>query len=257
MGSKIDMTGWKMWEHGVPDSYWEVLTEDKNNKKLIHWICKCRCGIIKSVSGNNLRSGISKSCGCKPKIKIDMTGWRMSEHGIPDSKITVIGLSNERTQTKENKILWKCKCDCGNELLAESDNLREGVTKSCGCLATEILQKRNMSHLENQIVGFQTDTILVLEDLGLRKQRSRNQQERWVKCRCLLCKNIFESSWNNIQSRNTKSCGCLMSKGEQIIKTILEKNNINYLQQYSFDDLTGKNNCKLRFDFAIFTNDNN
>ena len=29
MGSKIDMTGWKMWEHGVPESHWEIIEEDK------------------------------------------------------------------------------------------------------------------------------------------------------------------------------------------------------------------------------------
>ena len=27
MGKKIDMTGWKMWEHGVPDSQITVLEE--------------------------------------------------------------------------------------------------------------------------------------------------------------------------------------------------------------------------------------
>lgn len=38
------------------------------NRKLM-WICKCDCGnITKPIVGSNLRSGVSKSCGC---LKID------------------------------------------------------------------------------------------------------------------------------------------------------------------------------------------
>lgn len=33
----------------------------------IHWKCKCDCGNEKIVSGVNLRSGNTKSCGCLAK----------------------------------------------------------------------------------------------------------------------------------------------------------------------------------------------
>lgn len=32
---------------------------------------------------------------------------------------------------------WRCKCDCGNEKIVNGNNLRHGVTKSCGCLYKE------------------------------------------------------------------------------------------------------------------------
>lgn len=32
---------------------------------------------------------------------------------------------------------WKCKCDCGNETIVSSNNLKRGGTKSCGCLRKE------------------------------------------------------------------------------------------------------------------------
>lgn len=41
---------------------------------------------------------------------------------------------------------WKCKCDCGNEFLAYSLQLRKGVTQSCGCLVRERLIARSTKH---------------------------------------------------------------------------------------------------------------
>ena len=41
---------------------------------------------------------------------------------------------------------WLCQCDCGNETRVASGNLRYGTTKSCGCLAREMLLKRNTKH---------------------------------------------------------------------------------------------------------------
>ena len=31
------------------------------------WLCQCDCGNIKKVQGNNLKSGMTKSCGCLHK----------------------------------------------------------------------------------------------------------------------------------------------------------------------------------------------
>ena len=30
--------------------------------------------------------------------------------------------------------LWECKCDCGNIVIVDTSRLRNGHTKSCGCL---------------------------------------------------------------------------------------------------------------------------
>lgn len=42
MSRKIDMTGWIMKEHGVPDSKLVIISEDiskKSNKGEIYWNC--------------------------------------------------------------------------------------------------------------------------------------------------------------------------------------------------------------------------
>ena len=59
---------------------------------------------------------------------------------------------------------------------------------------------------------------------------------------------------SNLVTGNTMSCGCLHSVNEEKIIKILQKHNIKYKTQFSFDDLIGKQK-KLRFDFALFKED--
>lgn len=39
-------------------------------------------------------------------------------------------------------VQWKCRCDCGREITVHANNLRGGLTKSCGCLARELHTQR-------------------------------------------------------------------------------------------------------------------
>lgn len=38
---------------------------------------------------------------------------------------------------------WLCKCECGNEAIVNSQRLKSGKTKSCGCLKPKITARRN------------------------------------------------------------------------------------------------------------------
>lgn len=39
--------------------------------------------------------------------------------------------------SKSKRILWRCVCDCGRETIVQSDKLKSGHTKSCGCFLSE------------------------------------------------------------------------------------------------------------------------
>lgn len=74
MSNFIDMTGWKMWEHGVPDSRLTVKkrVEDKvapNGRRYTQWLCECNCEEHNNVIvlGSLIRIGKTKSCGCLQK----------------------------------------------------------------------------------------------------------------------------------------------------------------------------------------------
>jgi hypothetical protein len=41
---------------------------------------------------------------------------------------------------------WRCRCDCGAELVALGNNLRKGNTSSCGCFRVEIATSKATTH---------------------------------------------------------------------------------------------------------------
>jgi hypothetical protein len=37
---------------------------------------------------------------------------------------------------------WRCLCVCGNEAIVRGSSLRDGSTRSCGCLARDLREER-------------------------------------------------------------------------------------------------------------------
>lgn len=56
---------------------------------------------------------------------IDLTGHKYN-------LLTVVGRTDQKTANGQWR--WLCKCDCGNETVLNTGNIRNGLTKSCGCL---------------------------------------------------------------------------------------------------------------------------
>ena len=63
------------------------------------------------------------------------------QEGERYNKLTII---NEVDQRGGRRFL--CQCDCGEYTEVLLGNLRSGAINSCGCLATEVLVKRNYKH---------------------------------------------------------------------------------------------------------------
>ena len=76
---------------------------------------------------------------------IDMTGWIMKEHGVPESRITIVSFD----RFFNNQTYWNCLCECGNKWSCNGANVRNGTTLSCGCLHQEHLSEhaRKLGHI--------------------------------------------------------------------------------------------------------------
>lgn len=95
--------------------------------------CKCDCGKIISVTETELKYGYRKSCGCIQKERNDQFRKTHPEivPGQRYGRLTTLSLSDKRINHART---WKCKCDCGNIVLAGAYQLSRGLKKSCGCL---------------------------------------------------------------------------------------------------------------------------
>ena len=142
------------------------------------------------------------------------------------------------------KTMWYCQCECGNNIICSGSDLRTGKRTSCG--------KRCNSQIDetNNVYGF----LKVLYKDSTPATLFPDKSIHWI-CECQLCGTIKTISGRNLRNGSTKSCGCLKSTGEQYIAFYLNKLNISYKKEYSFSDLIG-NHQPLRFDFAIFDNEN-
>lgn len=90
---------------------------------------------------------------------------------------------------------WRCKCECGNEIVVNGDNLTRGNTVSCGCYQKDITSKNNKTHGK-------TNTRLYSVWRGI-KSRCHNKnvyEYRWYGARgitmCDEWKNDFDSFYN-------------------------------------------------------------
>lgn len=66
---------------------------------------------------------------------IDLTGQQFGY-------LTVIG----PPQKRDKKYYWRCLCVCGNETYVQGRKLRDGLTKSCGCMRKELISKGHTKH---------------------------------------------------------------------------------------------------------------
>ena len=113
--------------------------------------------------------------------RIDLTNQRFGN-------LTAIEIAPPFIQPSGKKVsAWKCQCDCGNIVNVRTDNLRNGHTTSCGCACGRI-----------DITGKVFGRLTVIE---------YNGDGEWL-CQC-ECGNKVSVKTYNLNSGNTKSCGCL------------------------------------------------
>lgn len=68
--------------------------------------------------------------------------------GLRFGRLEVISLCNYRN--KDGRALWKCKCDCGNEIIVSSNSLLRKNTRSCGCYKNDIIKQKAITHNDSK-----------------------------------------------------------------------------------------------------------
>jgi hypothetical protein len=138
------------------------------------------------------------------------------------------------------------KCSCGNNFETTFPTIRKSNVKGCAsCVSSYMSNKLSKSHAEF-LEDFQNKISDDYEVISTYINSKSN-----IKIKHLLCDHIYEAKAEKVLGRGTVCPYCNMSKGEEKIFMYLEKNNVEFTQQHTFEDCRNVN--KLPFDFAIFT----
>ena len=116
--------------------------------------------------------------------------------------LTVIDLDHVN---KNHATYWLCECDCGNMITVRGSNLKNGHTKSCGCIS----HGREIEDLSGRRFG----RLTVIEFDHMDKYYS----SYWV-CKCDCGNEVVVSRGNLVKSR-AKSCGCYKRDLQRELKT--------------------------------------
>ena len=216
MAQFIDLKGKQFGEMTVLEKDVEL----SQIKKRIYWKCQCSCGRVKSIRTDGLKN--IKTCG---ECKKDLTNQRFGR---------LVALEKGK-KDKSSHQYWICKCDCGNIVEVNSDNLRRGLTQSCGCLHSEITHNTVFKDITGQNFGKLTVIGYKIENANV-----------YCYCQC-ECGGKTWVAKNNLVNGHTQSCGCISgSIGELNIQKILLENNIEFYKEFIFNNLP-----KRRFDFYL------
>lgn len=130
--------------------------------------------------------------------KIDLTGYIYG-------RLTVI--TDDGSRTKTGRVLWLCECSCGNKVHVQSQNLKDGRTKSCGCLNDDKRRERF-----KDLSGTETDNFKIID-----RAYSKNQRV-WWNCICKHCGQSVILN-NNLIGHQT-SCGCRRGASKDYLDSI-------------------------------------
>ena len=224
MSKFVDLTGKQFGKLTV--LYRDESLVNSDGKHRTMWHCRCECGREKSIRMDALVGGKAKSCGM---CNNDLTGQKFG-------RLTVLyknGVDNV------GHVIWKCKCDCGNEVDVLATNLIQKYTQSCGCLHSEICSRQG-----EDLIGqkFGKLTVISLVSTSPRKYL----------CYC-ECGGQAIVQPGNLKDGHTQSCGCISSLGQEKINTYLMANNIYFKPEYSVT-IVGFDG-PARYDFALLNND--
>ncbi len=101
----------------------------------------------------------------------------------------------ERTKNQGIQPTWLCQCECGNQIVTQAGNLKNGNTKSCGCLKKETgkkIGKQNIKH-GHTLNGIRSKTYITWYNMIQR------------------CTNLNHRSYKHYGGRGIKVCEAWLS----------------------------------------------
>ena len=101
-------------------------------RKKIWLICECSCGNKIELKSKHIAWG-KQSCGCSQIPYANRVGETFS-------RLTIENCFKD----DKNKIMYCCRCVCGNEIVRIANSVVQGNITSCGCARNEVIGRRDL-----------------------------------------------------------------------------------------------------------------
>lgn len=160
-------------------------TNERYNGAIV-WRCLCDCGNEVFVESRKLSSGKVRSCGCS-EIK-----YPRNIAGIKFGMLTAIEPTEERIHG--GYVVWRCICDCGNEVMVSRNSLVQGMKRNCGC-------NRSMTDYR-EYIGRKFGLLTVIDIIR------HSKGYILFRCRC-DCGRELEVKKADVLLGRVENCGCV------------------------------------------------
>lgn len=244
-------------ESGKPIGYYNLIVvkeldaiiKSSYKERQVEVICP-KCGKIFQTS---LRRLTRKPTKDKKPVSCcqECSKKRNKKHLQEISKQNIIDMSKKKfgkltplyplKERKARSVVWHCKCDCGRYKDVSQVDLQRGHIIQCNQCSSHG-GFGSSKDITNQRFG----KLIALHPTQKRKHNS----VVWY-CKC-DCGNYCYKTVDSLSKGHSQSCGCLVSKGEELIQKILTIENINFKTQKIFEDcINPQTDKKLKFDFYL------
>ena len=249
--TSIDYTNYKI------DTFKIIERNGTNAQGYALWKGKCEnCGAERDFKTALIKKGHAKECSCvveqRKKDKQQLmknndykntlsqflwkkvhNSWHLNPNNLPP-KIIIKDRENLSNSTinniqilypcgynKDNRIVYVCKCFCGNYFLTNHKNLKSGITKSCDCLHNQRVIESNLNR-GLDIIGTKQGKLFIESFAGFSEPKN-GHRELLVNCICDCGRKCIKQAIY-IRQGDTKSCGICTnhSIGEYLIQNFLE-----------------------------------
>lgn len=153
--------------------------------------CQCDCGNTAIVAYTSMCTGHTTSCGCYNREQ--SSADHDSRIGQKFNMLTILSFDHKSGK----HIYYRCRCDCGNEKVIRYDSLKDGSIKSCGCLQSNRVSQKDLSHIGET---WGRMTIIAFDHTD----RTYN---KWYRTRC-QCGNEKVVTYGSLKHGQVVSCGC-------------------------------------------------
>ncbi len=138
---------------------------------------------------------------------------------------------------------YKCVCDCGNEVIVEGSKLKNGHTKSCGCIRKEIFHSYNTkkygeANKNALIISYKSNA----KRKGLEFNLTNEELEILFKSNCFYCGSKPKSIMNRPKTNGPYQYNGIDRKD----------NNVGYVKENVVSCCTQCNYVKNSFDYNEF-----